>query len=65
MLKKNLRHSKNGDPYLDLVLRDKTGKISAKIWNKINEFELKFNSGDAVAIRGKMEIYQNKIFDYR
>ena len=59
-VEKNLRHSKNGDPYLDLVLRDKTGKISAKIWNKINEFELKFNSGDAVAIKGKMEIYQNK-----
>ena len=36
-VEKNLRHSKNGDPYLDLVLRDKTGKISAKIWNKINE----------------------------
>ena len=59
-VEKNLRHSKNGDPYLDLVLRDKTGKISAKILNKINEFELKFNSGDAVALKGKMEIYQNK-----
>jgi len=59
-VEKNLRHSKNGDPYLDLVLRDRTGKISAKIWNKINEFELKFNSGDAVALKGKMEIYQNK-----
>ena len=59
-VEKNLRHSKNGDAYLDLVLKDKTGKISAKIWNKINEFELKFNSGDAVAIKGKMEKYQNK-----
>ena len=31
---KEKKISKNGDPYIDLSLRDNTGHINAKIWNQ-------------------------------
>ena len=60
-LEKSLRHSRNGDLYIDIILRDQTGKINAKIWDKVNEFDKKFQNGDAVAIKGTVEVYQKKI----
>ena len=30
---KEKKISKNGDAYIDLLLRDSTGQINAKIWN--------------------------------
>ena len=61
-LEKSLRHSRNGDLYIDIIIRDQTGKINAKIWDKVNEFDKKFQNGDAVAIKGTVEVYQKKIY---
>ena len=41
-VEKHLRHSRSGDLYIDLVLRDRTGQIHAKIWNKVEDFDKKF-----------------------
>ena len=51
---KHIRHSRNGDLYIDLRLRDKTGSINAKIWDNVNELKKKFNSGDPVAVSGNV-----------
>ena len=41
---KHIRHSRNGDLFIDLRLRDKTGSINAKIWDNVNELKKKFES---------------------
>ena len=38
-VEKHLRYTRSGDLFIDLVLRDRTGQIHAKIWNKIHDFE--------------------------
>lgn len=52
---KNLRHTRTGDLFLDLELRDITGHIDAKIWDNIEKFNKKFNVGNAVAVSGFVE----------
>ena len=56
-LEKKLRHTRTGELYIDLVLRDRTGQVQAKIWNKVKEYDAKFSAGDAVAIKGSVEIF--------
>ena len=41
---KNIRKTRAGDSYIDLTLQDKTGKISAKIWNDVEEQNDEFAS---------------------
>ena len=58
---KSVRKTRAGDPYMDLILQDKTGKISAKIWKYVEEQKDEFNEGDAVAVTGHTETYRNKL----
>ncbi len=53
-----LRLTRDGKPYLDLVLADKTGRINAKIWEKGRELALKLKTGMPVGVRGMCEEYQ-------
>jgi|TARA_B100001996_G_scaffold131543_1_gene100016 3'-5' exoribonuclease len=57
---KHIRHSRNGDLFIDLRLRDKTGSINAKIWDNVNEVKKKFNSGDPVAVSGIIELFMER-----
>ena len=52
-LKKKI--SKNGDKYIDVELRDRTGKINAKIWQFIEFYDKAFNEGDVVAVKGEIK----------
>ena len=36
-IKKNLRHTRSGDLYIDIELRDITGHAMAKIWDNVAE----------------------------
>ena len=58
---KSHRNTKNGDPYIDLVLQDKTGKISAKIWDDVIHFDDLFEISEPVAVKGKVEHYNSRI----
>lgn len=57
---KHLRHTRGGDLYLDLILRDRTGQVQAKVWDKISHFHEKFVSGDPVAVKGEVEMFQDR-----
>lgn len=59
-VEKHLRHTRTGDLYLDLVLRDNTGTVHAKIWDKVAELDEKFSSGDPVAVKGNVESFQER-----
>ena len=54
---KSHRNTKNGDLYLDVILQDKTGRISAKIWDDVIHFDNLFESSEPVAVKGKVENY--------
>ncbi|NOZ75944.1 MAG: HD domain-containing protein [FCB group bacterium] len=58
---KHLRTSRAGEPYLDLTLRDRTGQIQAKVWDKVQELTARFESGDPVAVRGRVESFQDHL----
>ena len=59
-LEKFLRYTRSGDLYIDLNLRDNTGKISAKIWDNVSALEKKFEAGNAVVVSGNIETFQDK-----
>jgi len=58
---KNVRTSRSGNLYLDLTLVDHTGQINAKMWNDIKEVKDTFSEGDAVAIKGYISLYNQKL----
>ena len=59
---KEKKISKNGDYYIDVLLRDKTGQINAKIWKFCNFYENTFIEGDLVAIKGVIKKYRKNLF---
>ena len=58
---KHLRYTKSGDLFLDLELRDITGRISAKIWNNVELLDKKFESGNAIVVSGNVESFIGKL----
>ncbi len=60
-VEKHLRHTRAGDLYLDLVLRDRTGQIQAKIWDKVALYHEKFSRGDPVAVKGTVESFLDRL----
>jgi len=60
-VEKHLRHTRSGDLYLDLEIRDVTGHISAKIWDNVPELTEKFESGDAIVVSGDIESFLDRL----
>ena len=60
-VEKHLRHTRAGDLYLDLILRDNSGTVPAKIWDKVDEFNEKFSAGSPVAIKGNIESFKDRL----
>jgi 3'-5' exoribonuclease len=58
---KALKTARNGRSYIDLNLKDKTGSISCKVWDRAEEFESLFDKGDFISVRGAVEVYQDKL----
>lgn len=57
---KSLKSSRNGRPYLDLVLKDRTGSIVSKIWENVEKLSQTFSKGDFVKVAGIIQEYQDK-----
>jgi 3'-5' exoribonuclease len=58
---KQLRANRNAALYLLVELRDRTGVISARMWNVTEEAAGLVNPGDFVHIRGKVQLYQGSL----
>ena len=56
--RKDRATSKNGNAYLNLELRDRTGSIPARIFRDVDQLGLRFNQGDAIRVRGKVERFR-------
>src|SRR5262245_38598866 len=58
---KQLRANRNAALYLLVELRDKTGAISARMWNVTEAATAHFNAGDYVHVKGKVQLYQGAL----
>ncbi len=57
---KDVRQKKTGEPYLSLVLGDRTGELDAKMWDNVAEVMNTFERDDFVRVKGLMQIYNNR-----
>jgi 3'-5' exoribonuclease len=53
--------SRNGSTYLSLRLRDRTATIPARVFRDADRIGLRFDAGDAIAARGKVERYRGEL----
>jgi 3'-5' exoribonuclease len=58
---KQLRANRQGNLYLNLELRDKTGTVGARLWNASESLARLFEPGDFLHVRGKTQVFQGSL----
>ncbi len=58
---KQLRPNRNGDLYLQVDLTDRTGSLSALMWNADEQTYHSFDIGGFVRVRGTAQVYQGAL----
>src|SRR3977135_499213 len=58
---KQLRANRQGNLYLHLELRDKTGSVGARLWNASELLARTFEPGDYLHVRGKIQVFQGAL----
>src|SRR5436305_10502762 len=58
---KQVRANRNGNQYLLLELRDRTGGISARLWNAGEPAARGFDPGDFLHATGKVQLFQGTL----
>jgi 3'-5' exoribonuclease len=58
---KQLRVNRNGNSYLSIELRDRTGGINARLWNAGDQTAREFNIGDFLHATGKVQLFQGSL----
>lgn len=53
--------TRKGDPFLSLVLADRSGEVEARIWEGADEISPLFSEGDIVRIEGHSSSYKGKL----
>ncbi len=57
---KDVRLKKSGEPYLSLILADRTGRLEAKMWDGISEIAETFDQDDFVKAQGLVSMYRDR-----
>jgi len=58
---KQLRANRQGNLYLHLELRDKTGSVGARLWNASEGLARTFEPGDYLRVKGKTQVFQGAL----
>jgi 3'-5' exoribonuclease len=58
---KDIRQKRTGEPYLSMVLSDRTGELEAKMWDNVAEVMETFERDDFLKVRGLLQVYQNRL----
>src|SRR5436190_9177269 len=58
---KQLRANRNGNLFLQVDLRDRTGGISARQWNAGEQVFRSFEEGEFLRVRGKVQLFQGAL----
>jgi 3'-5' exoribonuclease len=57
---KNVNVGKNGRPFMSIILGDQTGSIDGRLWDRVDELNREFDTGDVVRVKGLVQIFQNR-----
>jgi 3'-5' exoribonuclease len=58
---KQLLTTKSGKPYISMILQDRTGSISAKLWDSALDFYETFKVNDVLKIDANVELYNKEL----
>ena len=58
---KQLRANRNGNLFLQVELRDRTGSITGRLWNATENLFQSFEVSDFVSVRGKVQLFQGAL----
>ncbi len=58
---KNIAVSRNGKPYLSLKLGDRTGDVSARVWEKAEYFSTLFEKDDFIRVQSRASKYRKNL----
>jgi 3'-5' exoribonuclease len=68
VVRKSVKTSRSGEPYLDLDLADRTGTMTARLFQQRNasggtvrEFADLFRVGDIIRVSGRVDLFQGKL----
>lgn len=54
---KQLKINRNGNPYIQVDLRDRTGSITARLWNAGDGIFRSFENGDYLHVHGRCQVH--------
>ncbi len=57
---KNMGTDKNGRPFMTVNLRDSSGSLNGRLFEKVEESAKLFESGDFVRVKGHVHVFQNR-----
>jgi 3'-5' exoribonuclease len=55
---KQLRPNRSGNLYLQIELSDRSGKVTARVWNATEPLYKSFNNGDYMRVEGTAQLFQ-------
>ncbi|MBI5085645.1 MAG: HD domain-containing protein [Acidobacteria bacterium] len=58
---REVRQKRTGDPYLSLVLMDRTGEVDGKMWDNVATVMGTFDRDDFVRVKGETQLHQNRL----
>jgi len=58
---KALRANRNGNLYIQLELRDRSGSMGARLWNAGEPLFRAFDTGDFLNVKGKVQLFQGSL----
>src|SRR5580704_15953296 len=61
VIEKQLRANRNGNLYLQMELRDRSGSMSARLWNAGEHLFRSFEAGDFLLVKGKVQLFQGAL----
>src|ERR1700756_2281763 len=60
VVSKQIKPKKTGEPYLALVLGDRSGQLEAKMWDNVDEVLEAFEQDDFIKVKGLINKYKNR-----
>ncbi|MCX6599111.1 MAG: OB-fold nucleic acid binding domain-containing protein [Acidobacteria bacterium] len=58
---KEVRQKRTGEPFLSLMLQDRTGDVDAKMWDNAASVADKFAKDDIIEVKGTVQVFQGRI----
>jgi 3'-5' exoribonuclease len=57
---KEIRQKRTGEPYLSMLLSDRSGEVDAKMWDNVAVVMDTFDRDDFVKVKGLFQLYNNR-----